>query len=359
MTVLSEIAAALGGAFEGEDLAVARPAHPALAGPDDLALAFDPAYAPALKGCRARAALLWAGADWRALGFEGAVFTDSARAALSAVTGAFAPERRGPPGVHPSAVVEAGAQVDESASVGPFTVISAGARIGARATIRAQAYIGAGAVIGPDVEIASGARILSGVEIGARSIIHPNAVIGADGFSFVARGADPVDIAKRGGKIEDGPLELMRIHSLGGVVVGADVEIGAGATIDAGTVAPTRIGDGTKIDNLAQIAHNVSVGEGCRICAQVGVAGSAKIGDRVVLGGQCGVADQVRVASGTVAGARSAIARDVREASFLLGQPAVAGADGLRQAVATTKLPALFETVRALKKRLSALEARR
>jgi UDP-3-O-[3-hydroxymyristoyl] glucosamine N-acyltransferase len=351
------IAASLGARVEGDaGLRVRRPAHPAEAGPDDLAIAMDAAHAAMLAQGRARAALMAEGADWRAAGLAAAILVARPRYALAQVTETFAPAPATAPGRHPSAAIAADAEIAPDAAIGPYCVIGAGARIGARTVLVAQASVGAGAEIGPDGLVHPGVRIGRGVRIGARAILHPNAVIGSDGFSFVTPAPGSVEsVAATGRVAEDARnLRLARIHSLGGVEIGDDVEIGAGATVDAGTLSPTRIGAGTKIDNLVQIGHNVRIGAGCLICAQAGVAGSATLGDRVVLGGQSGVADHVTIGSDVVAGARSAIAANLADRAVVLGAPALPRDEALAIVMATRRLPKLVETVRALKKRLSA-----
>ncbi len=359
---LSEIAAALDTRAEGDGaMPIARPAHPAEAGPDDLAIAMDARHVAALAKGKARAAVLSAGTDWRALGLEGAILITRPRYALAGLTQAFAVAPSAAPGVHPSAVVAPDAVLGEGVAIGPLCVIGAGVRIGDRATLVAQAYVGDGAAIGADALIHPGVRVCAGVTIGARAILHPNAVIGSDGFSFVTPSPGSVESVEATGRVAEDARNMRwaRIHALGAVTLGDDVEIGAGATIDSGTLSDTRIGNGTKIDNLVQVGHNVRIGANCLLCAQVGVAGSATIGDRVVLGGQSGVADHVRVGDDVVAGARSAIAGEARAGSVLLGAPAMPRDEALAIMLAWRRLPKLIETVRALKKRLSATEPSR
>ena len=359
---LSEIAVALGARFEGDGaLSIARAAHPAEAGENDIAVAMDTGHEAALAKGRARAALLKAGADWRGLGLLGAILVERPRYALAGLTQAFAVAPGVAPGVHPSAVVSADATLGAGVAVGPLCVIGAGAAIGDNATLVAQVHVGDGARIGPDALIHPGVRICAGVTIGARAILHPNAVIGSDGFSFVTPSRGSVESVEATGRVAEDARNLRwaRIHALGAVTLGDDVEIGAGATIDSGTLADTRIGDGTKIDNLVQVGHNVRIGANCLLCAQVGVAGSAQIGDRVVLGGQSGVADHVRIGDDVVAGARSGVAGDAKPGSVLLGAPAIPRGEALAVMLAQRRLPGLVETVRALKKRLSAIDPSR
>ncbi len=358
---VENLASALNSTFEGDgSLAVSRPAHP-----DDasrrgtIAIATSAEFVDKLKG--ADVAVLVEGTDWRALGLKAAIFVARPRYALSGVTTAFAPEIRLAPGIHPSAVVEDGAELGEGVAVGAFVYVGAGAKIGAGTRILPHASVGAEAVIGDGALIHSGARIGARVSIGARAIIHDNAVIGADGFSFVTPELGAVEAAKAGGgsRSDTQNASLARIHSLGAVTLGDDVEIGACTSIDRGTLTDTRIGNGTKLDNQVQIGHNVQIGAICMLCAQVGVAGSAVVGDRVVLGGKVGVADHVKIGSDVLVGAASAVASNIPSRNIMMGVPAVKRDEALRGVMALRRLPRLFETVDALKKRLSALDGDR
>ncbi len=163
--------------------------------------------------------------------------------------------------------------------------------------------------IGADALIHSGARIGRAVRIGARFIAQPGAVIGADGFSFVTPEKSRAEAARETmGDAGDAQAQSWtRIHSLGSVMLGDDIEVGANSCIDAGTIRPTRIGDGTKIDNQVHVAHNCEVGRDCLFAGQVGIAGSVKIGDNVILGGQVGVVDNIFIGDGVVAGGGTVI----------------------------------------------------
>jgi UDP-3-O-[3-hydroxymyristoyl] glucosamine N-acyltransferase len=353
---LSEIATALGLRLEGDGgMALTGLRHPAQAGPEDLALAMDAAHAAALVQGSARAALLAEGADWRALGLEGAVFAQRPRYALAGLTQRFDPAPRGVLGTHPTALVAEGARIGGDVSIGPFCVIDDGAEIGDGCALGPHVHVAAGARIGGGSTLGAGVRIGWGVTVGARAIIHANAVIGADGFSFVTPQRGAVESAKQTGAVTDDARNTFfaRIHSLGAVTIGDDVEIGAGTTIDRGTVADTTIGDGTKIDNQVQIGHNVRVGRNCLLCAQVGIAGSSTIGDRVVLGGQAGVGDHLTIGDDVIAGGASGIGTDIKARSVVLGAPAMPRDEALAIFLAWRRLPRMVATVRELKKRLS------
>jgi UDP-3-O-[3-hydroxymyristoyl] glucosamine N-acyltransferase len=184
--------------------------------------------------------------------------------------------------------------------------------------------------------------------IGDRVIIQPNVVIGSDGFSFI-----PV----RNPDGSRGPdTKPVRIHSVGTVIVGDDVEIGAGTTIDRATLRATRIGSGTKIDNLVQIGHNVSIGESCLICGVVGIGGSVTIGDRTIIGGAAGIADHVNVGADVVVGAMAGISRDVPNEVTMFGAPAVPMALYIERQMQIGRLKGLRGQVNDLKDRVAALE---
>ena len=323
---IREIAAALGAKAEGAlDLTVTRASEPQSAGEQDLALAMDPKYAGGLAQGKARAALLWEGADWQALGLEAAIFVARPRLAMSGLTRAFDPGPQIAAGIHPMSVIDPSADIGEGAAIGPFVTIGAGVKIGAGARIASHVSVAEHAVIGANALIHSGARICHRVVIGDRVIIHPGAVIGADGFSFVTPEKSGVEQIRGSlGEREDFTAQnWIRIHSLGAVEIGDDVEIGANAAIDRGTIRATRIGSGTKLDNMVHVGHNVQVGRDCLLCGQVGIAGSTVIGDRVVLGGQCGASDNIKIGNDVIAGGASKIFTNVPAGRVILGSPAV------------------------------------
>jgi UDP-3-O-[3-hydroxymyristoyl] glucosamine N-acyltransferase len=333
-------------------LAVRRPAEPGTAGKDDLALAMSPGYAEALGRSQARAAVVWEGADWQGLGLAAALVAPLARVALAGITAHFQHPPDVGPGIHPSAVVEPGAEIGPGARIGPFVRVGAGARIGPGAVIGSHVSIGSDAVIGTRALLHAGVRIGARCAIGDRFVAQPNAVIGADGFSFEPpRDGSP---ASAGAGIEAPADEAhcLRIHSLGAVEIGDDVEIGAGTTIDRGTIASTRIAAGTKIDNQVQIGHNVRIGRHCLLCGQVGVAGSTVLGDRVILGGKVGVPDHVKIGSDVIVAAGSLIAGNIPDGAVFMGVPAVARGEALRQFSALRRLPRLVDQVAEIRRKL-------
>ena len=232
--------------------------------------------------------------------------------------------------------------------IGPEAALGANGRLGAHTSIGAGARLGPGALLHPGARI--GARCL----IGADFIGHANSVVGADGFSYVTPDRGSVESAKATGKVDTNTLNMSirRIHSLAAVEIGDNVELGACATIDRGTISPTRVGSGTKIDNQVQVGHNVQIGQNCMLCAHVGIAGSVEIGDRVVLGGKTGVADHVSIGSDTVSAGSSMVASNVPERSVMMGIPAAPRSEAVRQIMAVKRLPRLLDRVQAIQKKL-------
>ena len=353
---VAELSEALGLALWGDgSVRIARAASPREAGPDALALAASPDYAAALAEGAARAALMWEGADPAAYGLDAALLAPRPRYALAGLSAVLDPGPDLPPGRHPTAQIDPSAQIGPGARIGPFAVIGPGAelgpeaRIGPHAVIGAQARIGAGALVHARVVI--GARCT----IGARFTAQPGAVVGGDGFSFVtpepsAAEAVRETLGETGGARQQA---YARIHSLAAVTIGDDVELGANACIDRGTLSDTRVGSGTKIDNLVQIGHNVVVGRHCLLCGQAGIAGSTTLGDRVVLGGQAGVTDHLTIGDDVIAGAGTLLRTNQPAGRVMLGNPAMPMAQSVEAYKGLRRLPRLFRDVAALRKHLS------
>ncbi|MEL6838277.1 MAG: UDP-3-O-(3-hydroxymyristoyl)glucosamine N-acyltransferase [Pseudomonadota bacterium] len=343
---IKDIAAALGAdAFGAVDLFVSGAAEPAGAGPDDLALAMTPAYADALAKGRARAAIVWSGADWQSLGLDAAIIAPRARLAMAQLTQLLDQPVTGQ-GISPHALIDGSAQIGADVSIGAFSVVGAGAIIGPGTIIADQVTIGPDVAIGAHCQIHPGVRVQRGVIVGARVILQPNVTLGADGFSFVSVAPANVEIARE--TLGNTPLTAPddptwhRIHSLGGVEIGDDVEIGANSTVDAGTIRATRVGSGTKIDNLVQVGHNVIVGAHCLLCAQAGIAGSTVIGDRVVVGGKAGIADNLTVGDDVVLGGGSVVLSNVPAGRVMMGYPATKMQTHIDSYKALRRLPRLL-----------------
>jgi UDP-3-O-[3-hydroxymyristoyl] glucosamine N-acyltransferase len=237
-----------------------------------------------------------------------------------------------------------GAHVSETASIGkdvtiyPNTYISDNVAIGNRTIIYPGVFIGEGSKIGDDCIIYPNVTIREKVSIGSRVIIHAGSVIGSDGFGYV---------------MYEGRHQ--KIPQVGGVVIGDDVEIGACVTIDRATTGNTKIGEGTKIDNLVQIAHNVKIGKHCIVVAQVGIAGSSNLGDYVVLAGQAGISDHITIEDGCVVAAKAGVMRDLKKGAYS-GAPAIPHMKWLRIQAIIEKLPELYKTIKELEAKLSKID---
>ncbi|HWR97826.1 MAG TPA: UDP-3-O-(3-hydroxymyristoyl)glucosamine N-acyltransferase [Candidatus Methanoperedens sp.] len=335
---LVELAARLGGIAEGDPGAVLTGvAGLAEAGPGELSFVEGERLLPAAAGGSAGALLAPPGL---ALTGRNVVRVEKPRLAFAAALALFHPQARPPAGVHPTAVVAPGAAIDPSATVEALCFVGAGARIGARAVLRAQVHVGSGATVGEDALLHPGARVLERVVLGARVIVHAGAVIGSDGFSYVFDG--------RGHR---------KIPQVGTVEVGDDVEIGAGATIDRATVGVTRIGRGTKIDNLVQVGHNVTIGEHAILVAQVGIGGSSRIGAGAVLAGQAGVADHAEIGAGARVAAQAGVLKHVAPGATVAGFGPQPHGEFLRSQAVFDQLPQLRRRVAQLEKRLAAAQA--
>lgn len=355
---LKDIAQALGGRLVGDGtLEVSRAVHPGEAESSaDLALAMDGKLVALLAGAPARAAVVADGVEIPDGVLDGYVAVARPRYALAGITELFERPVHHDAGIHPTAVIAADARLGRDVAIGAFVVIGPRAEIGDRTVIHPQGFIGADVRIGADCLFHPGVRIGDRVQVGHRVILHQGASLGADGFSFVTPEPGSVEAAKASGRVGATNRVLRRINSLGAVVVGDDVEIGANSAIDRGTVSDTRIGRNTKIDNLVQVGHNVAIGENCMICGQVGIAGSAVIGNRVVLAGQVGVGDHVTIGDDVVVGAKSAVGTDVAPRSVVVGIPAQPRDRVFDQLVHIGRLKALFAEVAGLKARLKTVE---
>lgn len=355
---IAAIAQSLGVPFEGDGaVLVSSVAEPASAGPDQLALAMRPDFAEGLTQGAARAAMLWQGADWQSFGLSAAILAPRPRYAMSALSGMMDLGQGYGAGIHPSAVIDPSAKLGQNVAVGPFAVIGADAIIGDGSVIGPQVQIGWQAQIGTHAILHAGVRIGARVTIGDRFIGQPGACIGADGFSFVTPEPSGVEKARAslGEEGNTASQPWARIHSLGAVTIGNDVEVGANSCIDRGTVRDTQIGNGCKFDNLVQIGHNVVMGEDCLVCAQVGIAGSTVIGQNVVLGGQSGVSDNLVIGDRAILGGASVVLSNVPAGRVMLGYPAVKMDTHVESYKGLRRLPRLFRDVADLKKAVSKL----
>lgn len=348
-----QIAQSLGTKAEGDtSLSIQRAAEPATAGPDDLALAMSPKYAEDLGQGRARAAMVWPGADWQAMGLAAAIFAPRPRMAMSGLTRMLDLGQGFGTGIHPSAVVDPTAELASDVSVGPLCVIGAGAKIGTGSVIGPHCVIGMDVVLGAHAFLREMVSIGARAQIGDRFMAQPGARIGSDGFSFVTPEVSGVENARKsmGDQGEVKAQSWIRIHSLGAVRIGDDVELGANCTVDNGTIRDTTIGSGCKLDNQVHIGHNAVVGRDCLIAGQSGLSGSVTFGDNVIMGGQSGVADNTFVGDNVIISGATKVLSNVPAGRVMMGYPAVKMTTHTDIYKAQRRLPRLMREVDALKK---------
>jgi UDP-3-O-[3-hydroxymyristoyl] glucosamine N-acyltransferase len=356
---IAEIAEAVGASAVGDSaISIARAAEPADAGINDLALAMSPKYADALGASKAQAAILWQDADWQSYGLKAAILVGRPRMAMAGVTQLLDAGQGFATGIHPSAVIDPSAVLGDNVSIGPLCIVLAGARIGDGSVIGPHCMIGTDVVIGKQAFLREMVSIGARVTIGDRFVCQPGARLGSDGFSFVTPEVSGAENVRKTLGDQDGAKaqSYVRIHSLGAVEIGDDVEIGANCTIDNGTIRNTRIGHGTKLDNQVHLGHNVRVGNDTLLCGQTGVSGSVDIGNNVVLAGQCGVADNVFVGDGVIAGGATKIVSNVPAGRVVMGYPAVKMDTHTDIYKAQRRLPRLMRDVAALKMTVSKLK---
>ena len=330
---LSELATRLDCRLEGDgELDVTRVAGIQDARPGDVTFLANPKYEKLLATTRATAVILKEEAPAAPCAMLRA--RDPYLAFARAVS-LFAPVSRPAPGVHALAAIAADASLGADVSVGPFVAIGEGARIGERTVIYPNVTIGAGATVGSDCTIHSNAAIREGCTIGDRVILQNGVVVGGDGYGFVRRG--------------DGTHE--KIPQVAVVVIEDDVELGANTTVDRPAVGETRIKAGTKIDNLVQIGHGVTVGRNVLMAAQVGIAGSTDVEDDVVFGGQVGVGGHLTIGRGAIAVGQSGVTNSLDPGAFVAGYPAIDSRDWRKASVLFRRLP-------EMKRRIEQLEAR-
>jgi UDP-3-O-[3-hydroxymyristoyl] glucosamine N-acyltransferase len=332
---LSEIAHRVGGRLvRGEDRTVEglRPLEEA--GEEDLSFAADPRQRERAAESRAGALLVPEGMD---VPGKALVEVQDPRYALSQLLPLFHPPAERPAGVHPTAVVEESAVIDPTAHVGAYAVIGAGTVVGPRVIIHPGVVLGAHCELAEAVVIHPHAVLYDRTRIGAGSIIHGGAVVGSDGFGYATHGG-----------------VHHKIEQVGCAVLEEGVEVGANAAIDRATFGETRIGAGTKIDNLVQVGHNVTTGRGCILCGQAGIAGSARLGNYVVLGGQAGSAGHITLGDGVQAAARTAVLGAVEAGETVAGYPAIPIRQWHRQQALLGRLDDLRRRLRTLEKAVEA-----
>jgi UDP-3-O-[3-hydroxymyristoyl] glucosamine N-acyltransferase len=329
---VGEIADLVGGKYDGErDIRVTGVAPLADAGESQLSFLSNPKYATELETSRAAVVLVaddHPGKSSRFIRVKNPYF------AMATVVARYFAGRPAPAGISPQASVSASAKLGRNVAVGPFTTIGDGVVIGDDALIYSNVTIEAGSVIGEKTIVYPQVSVYERTKIGRRCIIHSGAVIGADGYGF----------ATEGGKHH-------KIPQIGIVRIEDDVEVGAGTCIDRAALGETVIGEGTKIDNLVQIGHNVRIGRHCLLVSQVGIAGSTELGDYVVVAGQSGFGGHLKVGDRVQVAAKSAVLEDV-ESGKVMGSPAIPFREFARREVLLRRLPDLVRRIEELEKKV-------
>lgn len=330
---IGEIVDLVGGKYTGpRDRHVTGVATLADAGEEQISFLSNPKYAPQLETTRAGAILVSEDLE-----------SDSPRYirvrnpyfALATVTSRWFAGRPRPSGISPLAFIAPTARIGASSAIGPFCVIGDNVVVGDNVTIYQGCSIEAESVVGDETIIYPLVSLYYRSKIGRRCILHSGVVIGADGFGF----------ATEGGRHH-------KVPQIGSVRIGDDVEIGAGTKIDRAALGETVIGDGTKIDNLVQIGHNVRIGKHCLLVAQVGIAGSTELGDYVAMAGQSGVVGHIRIGEQAQVAAKSAVFEDIPAKMKVMGTPAVPFREFARREVYVRRLPDLIKRVEELEKKL-------
>jgi UDP-3-O-[3-hydroxymyristoyl] glucosamine N-acyltransferase len=319
---------------EGHEVCGVRPLD--TAGREHLSFLHNPKYVEEARSSEAGAILV---ADPTVLPERNLLVCPEPYLALAHALEIFHPSERPEPGVHPSAVVAGDVVLGDGASVGPLASVGAGSEIGERTSLGPGCVLGRGVVVGADCVIRSRVVIEDGCRVGDRCIVHSGTVIGSDGFGFAT---------------VDGVHH--KVPQVGIVVVEDDVEIGANVCIDRAALGETRLGRGTKVDNLVQIAHNVQIGEHCLVVAQVGISGSCRIGHHTIFAGQSGCSGHLEIGNGVVLSARAVAIKDVPDGVTLSGFPARPHREWLKTQANLQRLDGLREKVKQLEERLAEVE---
>lgn len=337
---LSDLAERLGCRLDGDGaIEVYRLAALDKAGPGDLTFLSNSKYAAQLPLTRASAVIV----NETVTGAPCATLrTRQPYVAFAEAVALLMPAERPSEGVSPLAAIDPTATIASGVSIAAFVCIGPGATVGARTILHPHVVVGAGATIGDDCVLHAHVSVREHVAIGARVIIQNGAVVGSDGFGFARR--------------DDG--SHLKIPQMGRVVIEDDVELGAQTAVDRPAFGETRVGAGTKVDNLVQIAHGVRIGRHALLVAQSGVAGSTTLGDGVIVAGQSGVAGHLDLGRGVMVSAKSMVTKDVADGEHVAGIPATDVAEWRTLIVFMRRLPELRKTVGDLESRLAALEAR-
>ncbi len=334
--ILRDLAARLACELRGDGgVEIHRVAGIDEASPGDLTFVSNPRYASRLAATRASAVIVVPSVETPLP----SLLTSNPYLAFARAVAILHPAARPEPGIHPSAAVDPSARLGEDVHVGAMAVVGAGVRVGARSVLHPHVVLYADVEVGEDCLVHSGVQVREGCRLGNRVVIQNGAVVGSDGFGFA----------------KDDLGRYVKIPQIGIVVLEDDVEIGALTAIDRAALAETRIGRGTKLDNLVQIGHSVTIGHDSVFAGQVGVAGSTRIGSHVTLAGQVGIAGHLSIGDGAIATAQTGIPHDVDPGALVSGYPAIENRSWLKSSALFARLPELHKRLREMERRVAEL----
>lgn len=353
---LGWLASELGGELLGNpEIEICRVVHPSYAETEhDLALVYSASVASIVKERAVQTALVPMTPD--VPGIPNQIKVKRPRVSLARLLEIFARPPFVAAGIHSTAFVDPTAEVAAAVFIGPLCRVGPRTKIGSGTKLVSGVHIGADAEIGSDCLFFSGVCIGDRVRIGNRVILKANAAIGNDGFSFQTVEPGSAEVVRQTGKVQPTDSRILRINSVGTVVIEDDVEVGACACIDRATLHETRIGRGTKIDNLVQIAHNVQIGESCVVVSLAGVAGSATIGNRVLIAAQAGIPDHITVGDDSLIMPQAGVAGNLPEKSYVGGSPAVPRKQFINDLMQVKRIKGLGRRIKELEERLAKLE---
>jgi len=333
---LRDLAARLGCTLRGDGaVEVSRVRGIEDAGPGDLTFVSNPRYVPRLATTRASAVIVTPELETPVPSLLAA----NPYLAFARAVAILHPQASPPPGVHPTAVIDPTAELGEGVYVGALAVIGPRVRVGARTVIHPHVVLYPEVHVGEDCLLHSGVQVRERCRLGHRVTVQNGAVIGADGFGFA----------------KDDQGRYLKIPQVGSVAIDDDVEIGALTAVDRASLGMTRIGAGTKIDNLVQVGHSVTIGRDSVLAGQVGIAGSTKVGDQVVMAGQVGVVGHISIGDGAIVTAQTGVPGDVKPGAVISGSPAIENRSWLKSVAVFAKLPDLQKRVRDLERRVGEL----
>lgn len=331
-----------------EDIKITNLSPPQLSEEDSLAIAFEKEHLEHMQSSKALCVLLPESVECNNKSY---IQVKRPKLAMGKLLYLFYQPPENCLGIHPTAIIDATAIIGNNVSVGPYSVIGSNSRIGDNTQILSNTCIGASVQIGGDCLVYPNVYIGDRVIIGKKVIIHAGTVIGSDGYSFITEKESNLETARKTGKTGLNMEQVVvKVPSIGSIVIGDDVELGANCCIDRGTINDTIIGKNTKLDNAVHIAHNCIIGESCLITGQVGISGSTQIGDRCMFGGQVGIADHLKVGHDVIIIGKSGVTKDLPPKAIYGGLPATTRKDMIRQYMNIKSIDDLRERIKLLEK---------